>query len=45
MAARFFNIDGDAPMLLPPDMCDRLPQNQMVHFILEVVFLIKIRVN
>lgn len=37
MAQRFINIDRDTPMLLPPDMRDWLPEDHMVHFILDVV--------
>ena len=37
MGARFINIDRDTPMLLPPDLRDWLPEDHMVHFILEVV--------
>ncbi len=37
MSSRFVNIDRDTPMLLPPDMRDWLPENHLVHFILEVV--------
>ncbi len=37
MGARFVNIDRDTPMLLPPDLRDWLPEDHMVHFILEVV--------
>lgn len=37
MGARFVNIDRDTPMLLPPDLRDWLPEEHMVHFILEVV--------
>ncbi len=37
MGAKFVNIDRDTPMLLPPDMREWLPEDHMVHFILEVV--------
>ena len=37
MGARFVNIDRDTPMLLPPDLRDWLPEDHMVHFILDVV--------
>lgn len=36
MCAKFINIDRDTPMFLPPDMRDWLPENHMVHFVLEV---------
>lgn len=37
MGAKFVNIDRDTPMLLPADLRDWLPEDHMVHFILEVV--------
>jgi transposase len=37
MANRLINIDRDTPMLLPPDMRDWLPEDHMVHFVLDVV--------
>ena len=37
MVPKFINIDRDTPMLLPPDLRDWLPEDHMVHFILEVV--------
>lgn len=37
MGAKFVNIDRDTPMLLPPDLRDWLPEDHIVHFILEVV--------
>lgn len=35
MAERFVNIDRDTPLLLPPDLRDWVPEDDMVHFILE----------
>jgi transposase len=37
MSTRFIPIDRDTPMLLPPDLREWLPENHLVHFILEVV--------
>jgi len=37
MGVRLKNIDRDTPMLMPPDLRDWLPDNHMVHFILEAV--------
>ncbi len=37
MSAQFVNIDRDTPMLLPPDLRDRIPEDSMVHFIVEAV--------
>lgn len=35
MAERFVGIDRDTPLLLPPDMRDWLPEDDMVHFVIE----------
>jgi transposase len=37
MAASFINIDRNTPMLLPPDMREWIPEDDMVHFVLEAV--------
>ena len=37
MAARFQPINRDAPMLLPPDMRDWVPEDDLVHFVIEAV--------
>ena len=37
MATRFVNIDRDTPRLLPPDLRDWVPQDDMVHFVIEAV--------
>ncbi len=37
MAQKLINIDWDTPMLLPPDLRDWLPDDHMVHFVLDVV--------
>ncbi|MBU0719502.1 MAG: IS1182 family transposase [Planctomycetes bacterium] len=37
MAEHFVNIDRDAPMLLPPDLRDWVPEDDMVHFVIEAV--------
>ncbi|MDP6718859.1 MAG: transposase, partial [Pirellulaceae bacterium] len=37
MATRFVNIDRNTPMLLPPDLRDWVPQEDMVHFVIEAV--------
>ena len=37
MAARFVNIDHDTPLLLPPDLRDWLPEDHLVHFIMDAV--------
>jgi transposase len=35
--ARFKNVDRDTPMLLPADMREWVPENDLVHFVLEAV--------
>lgn len=37
MAAKFVSIDHDTPLLLPPDLRDWLPDDHMVHFIMDAV--------
>lgn len=39
MATRFVNIDYDTPMLLPADLRDWVPEDYLVHFIMEAVGL------
>jgi transposase len=37
MATRFVNVDRDTSMLLPPDLRDWVPDEDMVHFVIEAV--------
>ena len=37
MAVRLVNIDRNTPLLLPPDLRDWVPDDHIVHFILEEV--------
>ncbi len=37
MATRFVNVDRDTPMLLPPDLREWVPEDDMVHFVIEAV--------
>ncbi len=37
MATKFVNIDRNTPMLLPPDLRDWVPDEDMVHFVIEAV--------
>jgi transposase len=37
MSARFVNVDRDTPLLFPADLRERLPENHLVHFIIEAV--------
>lgn len=48
MASRFVVIDHDTPLLLPPDLRDWLPEDHLVHFIMDAVKLLDLcqaRVN
>jgi transposase len=48
MPARFVTIDHDTPMLLPPDLRRWVPEDHLVHFIMEAVDLLDLsaaRVN
>ena len=37
MATRFVNVDRNTPLLLPPDLRDWVPPEDMVHFVIEAV--------
>ena len=37
MGERFVNVDRDTPMMLPPDLREWVPKDDMVHFVLEAV--------
>ena len=37
MAARFVNVDRDTILLLPPDMREWVPENHLVHFVIDAV--------
>ena len=37
MAARFVFIDRDTPMLLPPDLREWVPEEDLAHFVIEAV--------
>ena len=43
MAARFVNIDHDTPLLLPPDLRDWLPAGHLVHFVMDAVEQLDLR--
>jgi len=40
MAARFVSIDHDTSMLLPPDLRDWVPEDHLIHFIMEALGLL-----
>ena len=37
MAARFVSVDRNTPMLLPPDLREWVPEDDLVHFVIEAV--------
>ncbi len=37
MAARFVNIDHDTPLLLAPDLREWVPEDHIVHLIMDAV--------
>ena len=37
MPARFVSVDRDTPMLLPRDLRDRVPEDDLAHFVIEAV--------
>ena len=43
MPARFVSIDHDTPMLLPPDLRDWVPEDHLVHFIMDAVSELDLR--
>lgn len=43
MAARFVPIDRDTPLLLPPNLRDWVPDDHLVHFILDAVAVLDLR--
>lgn len=40
MDARFVSVDHCTPLLLPPDLRDRVPADHIVHFIMDTVDLL-----
>jgi transposase len=42
MAARFVTIDHDTPLLRPPDLRDWVPENHLVHFVMDSVGLLNL---
>ena len=43
MSARFVNIDRDTPLLFPEDLRKWVPENHIVHFIIDAVMKLDIR--
>jgi len=43
MGARFVLVDHDTPLLMPPDLREWVPEDHLVHFIMEAVGLIDLR--
>ena len=43
MSVRLVNIDRNTPMMFPPDLRDWVPENDIVHFIIDAVELIDLQ--
>ncbi len=43
MSATFVTVDRDTPMLFPPDLRDWLPEDSMVHFIIDAVEMLNLQ--
>jgi len=43
MPARFVNIDHDTPLLRPPALRAWVPEDHLVHFIMDAVGLLDLR--
>jgi len=43
MNARFVNVDHDTLLLLPPDMREWVPENHLVHFVIDAVGQLEVR--
>ncbi|MGA2381451.1 MAG: transposase, partial [Spirochaetia bacterium] len=43
MAERFVNVDRDTPMLLPVDLREWIPQDDLVHFVINAVETMSLR--
>ena len=43
MSARFVNVDRDTPMMFPPDLKDWIPENSLVHFIIDAVDMLNLQ--
>lgn len=42
MPAKFVTVDRDTPLLLPPDLRDWIPEDDMVHFVIEAIHGMKL---
>ena len=43
MSIRFVNVDRDQRLLLPPDMREWIPKDDLVHFVIEAVEKLDLR--
>lgn len=43
MAAKFVTVDRDTPMMFPPDLREWLPEDSMVHFIVDAVEMLDLK--
>ena len=42
MSARFKNFDRNTPLLLPPSLNDWIPEDHIVHFIIDAVEMVAV---
>ena len=42
MASRFVNVDRETPMLLPVDLREWVPEDDLVHFVIEAIDTMKL---
>ena len=42
MAVKFVNVDRDTPMMFPPDLWEWLPEDSMVHFVVDAVEMLDV---
>ena len=44
MSTKFVSVDHNQPLLLPPDLQDWIPEDDLVHFVIEAVAGLDLRV-
>ena len=44
MSTKFVSVDRNQPLLLPPDLRDWIPEDDLVHFVIEAVEGLDLRV-
>ena len=43
MPARYVTVDRETPMLLPPDLRDLVPADHLVHFVIDAIGELDVR--